>query len=481
MQLAMEFGPRRLLPVVVMSLRGMPGHGNLVPLVLAVEIFMAPRVDPVQSDSVTPTRTRVVVVGGGIIGASTAFFLARKGVPVVLCEKGYIAGEQSSRNWGWCRKMGRDPREIPLSLEALRLWRELNTLTGAETGFRQSGILYLCKTADDVAKREAWLEQARPFQLDTRLISRDEVARVLPGLAGDWQGALYTPSDGRGEPQKATPAIAEAARHHGATILQQCAVRGIETQGGRVAAVVTERGRITCDSVVLAGGVWSRLFCGNLDLRLPQLKVMSSVMRTEALDGGPEASCSGFGFGLRKRLDGGYNVASWSGNVVDIVPDTLRFFGDFLPALRLQWRQMRLRIGGKFLEEWRVPRHWSLDAPSPFERVRTLDPEPYEPILRQARDSVTAAFPAFRDMKVAESWGGVIDVTPDAVPVISGVDTLPGFFIATGFTGHGFGIGPGAGRLMADLVTGDTPVVDPTAFRYSRFTDGSRPQPSPLA
>ena len=179
--------------------------------------------------------------------------------------------------------------------------------------------------------------------------------------------------------------------------------------------MVTEKGRIACDNVVLAGGVWSRLFCGNLDLRLPQLKVMSSVMRTEKFDGGLETSCSGFGFGVRKRLDGGYNVASWSGNVVDIVPDTFRFFFDFLPSLRLQWRNMRLRIGGKFLEEWQVPRHWSLDAPSPFERVRTLDPVPYRADPRagtQAR--LIAAFPAFRDMKVAESWGGVIDVTPDA-------------------------------------------------------------------
>jgi glycine/D-amino acid oxidase-like deaminating enzyme len=441
---------------------------------------MAPRVDPVHSDSEVPTHTSVVVVGGGIIGASTAFFLARKGIPVVLCEKGHIAGEQSSRNWGWCRKMGRDPREIPLSIEALRLWQELNALTGAETGFRQCGIVYLCKTKEEMAKREAWLEHARPFQLDSRLMSRDEAVAMLPGLTGDWQGALYTPSDGRGEPQMAAPAIAEAARGHGATILTQCAVRGIETQAGRVAAVVTEKGRIACDNVVLAGGVWSRLFCGNLDLRLPQLKVMSSVMRTEKLDG-PEASCSGFGFGLRKRLDGGYNVASWSGNVVDIVPDTFRFAADFMPSLRLQWRNMRLRIGGRFLEEWQVPRHWSLDAPSPFERVRTLDPEPYAPILDQARKHVTAAFPAFSEMQVAESWGGVIDVTPDALPVISGVDTLPGFFIATGFTGHGFGIAPGAGRLMAEIVTGETPVVDATPFRYSRFTDGSRPQPSPLA
>jgi glycine/D-amino acid oxidase-like deaminating enzyme len=435
---------------------------------------MAPRVDPVVSDPDLPARTSVVVVGGGIIGTSTAFFLARKGIPVVLCEKGHIAGEQSSRNWGWCRKMGRDPREIPLAIEALRLWGEMNTLTEAETGFRQCGIVYLCKTPADLAKREAWLEHARQYQLDSRMLSRDEAAQVLPGLTGDWQGGLYTPSDGRGEPQKAAPAIAEAARRHGAGIFTQCAVRGIETQGGRVVGVVTEKGRIACDNVVLAGGVWSRLFCGNHDLRLPQLKVMSSVMRTEKFDGGLETSCSGFGFGVRKRLDGGYNVASWSGNVVDIVPDTFRFFFDYLPSLRLQWSSMRLRIGGKFLEEWRVPRRWSLDAPSPFERVRTLDPVPYEPILEQARSSLIAAFPAFRDMKVAESWGGVIDVTPDGVPVISAVDTLPGF------TGHGFGIGPGAGRLMAELVTGETPVVDPTPFRYSRFTDGSRPQPSPL-
>jgi glycine/D-amino acid oxidase-like deaminating enzyme len=438
---------------------------------------MAPRVDPVPSDAELPARTGVVVVGGGIIGASTAFFLARKGVPVVLCEKGHIAGEQSSRNWGWCRKMGRDPREIPLAIESLRIWQELNTLTGAETGYRESGIAYLCKTEDEMAKHAAWLEHARPYQLDSRLISRDEAMRVLPGLSGDWIGALYTPSDGRGEPQKAAPAIAEAARRHGAAIFTHCAVRGIETQAGRVAAVVTEKGRIACDSVVLAGGVWSRLFCGNLDLRLPQLKVMSSVMRTEPFDAGVETSCSGFGFGLRKRLDGGYNVASWSGNVVDIVPDSFRFFADFMPSLRMEWRKMRLRVGRKFIEEWQVPRHWSLDAASPFERVRTLDPEPYGPILDQARTNVTAAFPAFRDMKVAESWGGVIDVTPDGVPVISGVDTLPGFYIATGFTGHGFGIGPGAGRLMAEIVAGDAPVVDPTPFRYSRFMDGSRPRP----
>jgi glycine/D-amino acid oxidase-like deaminating enzyme len=292
---------------------------------------------------------------------------------------------------------------------------------------------------------------------------------------------LFTASDGRAEPAKAAPAIAHAARRLGAVVATNCAVRGVETQGGRISGVVTEHGRIACQCVVLAGGVWSRLFCRAMDLRLPQLKMLSSVMRTEPLPGGPEISVSGFGFGLRKRLDGGYTVASWSGNVVPIVPDTFRFLPDFLPALALHRGALRPRLGGRFVTELRQPSRWRLDRPSPFEHTRIMDPKPHPAILRQARAHLSNAFPVFQTMRVAESWGGMIDVTPDAVPVISAVDAVPGFFIATGFSGHGFGIGPGAGRLMADLVTGETPVVDPSAFRYSRFIDGTRPRPSPLA
>ena len=443
---------------------------------------MAPPVDLVPSDPTVPTTTSVVVIGGGIIGVCTALFLARKGVPVVLCEKGEIAGEQSSRNWGWCRKMGRDQRELPLAIEALRLWPEMNTLVGAETGFRRSGIVYLCRTREELAKREAWLESAaKPMGLDSRLLTRGQMNRVLPGLAGTWLGALFTPSDGRAEPASAAPAIAWGARRLGATILTQCAVRGIETVGGRIAGVVTERGTIACQAVVLAGGVWSRLFCRPLDLRLPQLQVLSSVMRTEPLQGGPEASAGGFGFGLRKRLDGGYTVASWNGNVMDIVPDSFRFLPDFFSTMWTRRSDVSYRFGRKFFKDLVQKRRWKLDQPSPFEAMRVLDPPAYQPLLDQARANLTEAFPVFHTMRVAQTWGGMIDVTPDGIPVISGVDALPGFFIATGFTGHGFGIAPGAGRLMAELVMGKTPVVDPTPFRYSRFTDGTRPKPSPLA
>src|SRR4029077_6538650 len=178
---------------------------------------------------------------------------------------------------------------------------------------------------------EAWLEHARQYQLDTRVIGGAEVAERLPGLAKKWAGVLCTPGDGRGEPQLAAPAIASAARRAGASIHTNCAVRGVETAGGRVSAVVTERGRIACQSAVLAGGAWSRLFCGNLGVELPQLKVLGSVMRTEKLDGGPEISASGAFLCYRKRRDGGYTVATLGVRTIDIVPDSFRLLPQYMP------------------------------------------------------------------------------------------------------------------------------------------------------
>jgi glycine/D-amino acid oxidase-like deaminating enzyme len=430
---------------------------------------MAPRMDPVPSDEKLPQRADVVIVGGGIVGTTTALFLAQRGVSVALCEKGEIGAEQSGRNWGWCRVMGRDPRELPLGIESLRLWRDMNRLVEGETGFRQAGIAYLCDTPADIAKYTEWLEHAKLYQLDSRLLSAAETAQLLPGAARPFAGALYTASDGRAEPQKAAPAIAAAARRHGAAVLTSCAVRGIETQAGRVSAAITEKGPIACSTVVLAGGAWSRLFAGNLGLDLPALKVLGSVMRTAPIAGAPEITAGGSDFAFRKRLDGGYTVTRRGADIAPIVPDSFRLFFDFFPSLRANWRDLRLRLGRRFVKEWQMPKRWSLDAVSPFEQIRVLDPEPVDAILDEGRSNLARAFPAFANMQIVEKWAGLIDVTPDAVPVMSAVDSLPGLFLATGFSGHGFGLGPGAGRLMADLVTGATPVVDPAPFRFTRF------------
>ncbi|BBK34264.1 glycine/D-amino acid oxidase-like deaminating enzyme [Stella humosa] len=438
---------------------------------------MAATVDAVPSDEKLPERTQVVVIGAGIIGVSTALALAEKGIPVVLCEKGQVAAEQSSRNWGWCRTSQRDPREIALSVEAQRMWEGMDARIGESTGFTRSGILFPCETDAEVEAKERWLEHARPYQLDSRMLSAAEMAPLLPGNTHKFKAGLYTASDGRAEPQIAAPAMARAARRLGATVLTNCAVRGVETAGGRVSAVVTEKGRIACSGVVLAGGAWSRLFSGNMGIDLPQLMVTGSVLRTMPIAGGPECAVGTNEYGIRKRADGGYTMAKRNTNITDITPDSFRLFFDFLPAFKQNRKFLKLRLGQRFFDELRRPRRWSLDSVTPFEQVRIMDPAPSLPALAALKAIVARDFPVFRDMQVAATWGGLIDSTPDVVPVISTVDRVPGFVIATGFSGHGFGIGPAAGRLAADLVTGDRPIVDPREFRFSRYTDGSNPRP----
>jgi glycine/D-amino acid oxidase-like deaminating enzyme len=434
---------------------------------------MGPYVDSVTSDEVLPAATGVVVIGGGIIGACAAMTLASRGIAVVLCEKGYVACEQSSRNWGWCRQAGRDEREMPLIVESLRLWRGMDRRVESDSGFRVCGVMYVGDSEDDEKRFATWLEMARPYDIGARLVRGDELRTLMPGASRSYRCGLHVPTDGCAEPQKAAPAIARAAQRQGAVILAHCAVRGIERAAGRVAGVVTERGRIACDTVILAGGAWTSLFCASLGIRLPQLKVLSSVMRTAPVADGPHTCTYMPDLGYRRRQDGGYTIARGSGYIVPVVPDSLRYFKEFLPTIRKEAASLRPRLDAQTWRESRSPRRWSLDEVSPFEKTRVLDPAPNERLNREALDAMVKLYPAFRHVPIVQQWGGYIDVTPDVVPYISRIASLPGLTVATGFSGHGFGIGPGAGQLAAQLACGDTPSVDPSPFRASRFGDGS--------
>ncbi|MEQ8655140.1 MAG: FAD-binding oxidoreductase [Kiloniellales bacterium] len=432
---------------------------------------------PVQGDETLPESVDVVVIGGGIIGASTAFELSQAGLKVALCEKGGIGHEQSSRNWGWVRISRRDPREVPLMADSLNLWRDLDRRLGRNTGYRRTGAIFL---AHDEAAEEAhakWRRHLEPHQIESALVRGKDLTDLFDGRDLGAKAALVTPTDGYAEPQAVAPAYAEAARDAGASILTNCAVRGFETEAGAISAVVTERGSIACTQAVLAGGAWSNLFCGNAGIDLPQLRVVNNVLRTEPVAGGPEQPVKHKNFALRKRQDGGYTLAAGTASRVDLVPDCLRYARRFWPAYKAERANLSFRFGRPFFAELGRRRRWRLDEVTPFEKERVLDPAPSPAAQLAALRSVAALFPAFAGAKVAQHWSGCIDVTPDAIPVISAVEEVPGFFIATGFSGHGFGIGPGAGRLMAEIVRGVPTTVDHAAFRYSRFTDGSRPEP----
>ncbi len=168
--------------------------------------------DLIDSDATLPEAADVVVVGAGIIGVSTAWHLAKAGHSVALIEKGVVAGEQSSRNWGWCRTMNRDEREIPLMMHSQHLWDTLPNEIGADMGFRRNGLVYVTKDPKQLADWKAWLDMAQPYQMGARMIDATEAKSLTPGNEQDWIGGVVSPRDGRGEPAMAAPALAKAAR-----------------------------------------------------------------------------------------------------------------------------------------------------------------------------------------------------------------------------------------------------------------------------
>jgi glycine/D-amino acid oxidase-like deaminating enzyme len=435
---------------------------------------------PFEAPKRMPTKADVVIIGGGIVGVSTAWILAKQGIDVVLCEKGHIAGEQSGRNWGWVRVQGRDTREIPMMLESMRIWDSFESELGEDVGFTRGGCLFSANTEKDLRCFEDWVNIAREYELDTCLMSSTELKQLIPGSAIDWAGAMYTASDGRAEPHKAAPAIARAAKRHGAKILTACAVRGLEISAGAVSAVVTEHGTVETSTVLCAAGAWTSMFCRSLGINVPQLRVRGTVARTAPAEEVLNGNLFDDRLGIRRRADGGYTVAHGSVLEHPVTPSSFRHFFKFLPALMQEFKIVNLTFGQEFIDEWSMPTTWALDAPSPFEENRVLDPEPTPKVLQGIRKNLDTIFPQLAKTPIVETWAGMIESSPDVVPVIDAIDSLPGFHIATGFSGHGFGLGPGAGKAIAGLLTGEDSGIDISALRLSRFFDGSpiKPQSS---
>jgi len=416
-----------------------------------------------------PRRADVVVIGGGIVGVCAALALRERGLSVTLCEKGRVAGEQSSRNWGWVRTQGRDPRELPLMLAALRDWERLAQQVDCDIGFRRAGATYLCETEAQLAQRAAWMPHARAFGLPTRMLSAAETDALLGRDDRRFKGAQHTATDAMAEPSLAVPALARLAAAQGAQIVETCAVRTLDRVAGRVRGVVTEHGAIACDAVILAGGVWSRPFLENAGLSLPQLAITASVLRTgpaPLITPGPLGADAA---SLRRRADGGYTIARSGAARFDLIPAAFAHFPTFARLVRDRWGILKLRAGPAFFGPL-GRRRWAGDQVSPFEQVRMLDPAPDAALLADVLRAAQALHPALRGVGAAASWGGMIDVTPDEGPVIDALPDAPGLTLATGFSGHGFGLGPAAGRLAADLATGAAPVVDPHPFRRARFS-----------
>lgn len=423
-----------------------------------------------------PSSADVVVIGGGIMGVASAFFLARAGRSVAVIEKGRIAGEQSGRNWGWIRQQARDVDELPLMIESNRIWRTAERELGADIEWTQGGNLSLATDPVRIAFFKEWLAVARDVGLDTRLLTPTDVSEILPEVQGRWRGAMFTPSDGHAEPTKATWAFARAAERAGATIVEGCAVDRITVERGRVTGVETERGVIRARHVICAAGVWSARLLRGVGIDLPVRIVRATVAGTTPIDPLTEIAVGYHPVvSFRQRRDGTLYIAS-SGGDHDVTLQSFRHLRMFLPNYLKNRRMLRIHVGrplgrdvtNAVLHRRRHRRPWRTE--------RVLAPSASEEKVREGVIEFRKMFPDL-EFEVAHTWAGYIDSTPDAVPVIDLLDRPAGLVIATGFSGHGFGMGPIVGRVTTELVVDGNPSFDLSAFRLSRFADGSYKEP----
>jgi glycine/D-amino acid oxidase-like deaminating enzyme len=420
-----------------------------------------------------PDRADVVVIGGGIVGVFAAYYLARRGLSVAVVEKGSIGAEQSSRNWGWCRQQNRDARELPMATRSLDLWERFAADTGEDTGFRRCGLFYLSDDEAELSRWARWRDFAKTAGVTTHMLSGREATQRGQATGRAWKGGVFSPTDGTADPGKAAPAVAAALMKLGGSVHQNCAARGLEREGGRVSGVITEAGTIKTRTAVLAGGAWTSSFCRQLGIRFPLATVRQSIVRVSPVAQRLPDTLHTTRVSVTRRSDGSYTLAISGRGRVDPTPQLLRFAPQFVPMFAKRWRNVfpggleGIRGGHETLARWR------LDAPTPMERVRVLDPKPDLKAVRQTYDRAVELLPALREASIESAWAGFVDSTPDGVPGIGEVPEIPGFILAGGFSGHGFGIGPGAGHLVADLVTGAAPIFDPAPYRPGRFSESS--------
>jgi glycine/D-amino acid oxidase-like deaminating enzyme len=434
---------------------------------------MSPPLRHIQTSPTLPAAADVVVIGGGIIGVFAAYYLAQRGISVALVEKGRIGAEQSSRNWGWCRQQNRDARELPIASKSLDLWERFAAESGEDTGFHRCGLLYLSNDEAELSRWSSWGNFAKIAGVATYMLDSRQAAQRGHATGRAWKGGVFSPSDGTADPAKAAPAVAAALMKLGGSVHQHCAARGIELEGGRVSGVVTEAGVIKTRTAVLAGGAWASSFCRQLGIRFPQASIRQSILSVSPVEHRLPNALFTAGVSVTRRNDGRYALAISGRARVDVTPQLMRFAPKFVPMFAKRWRSLLpgglegVRGGHETLKRWR------LDAPTPMERVRILDPKPDLPTVRETHRRAVELLPELGQAKITHAWAGFVDSTPDGVPGIGEVPDMPGLILAAGFSGHGFGIGPGAGHLIADIATGAEPIVDPIPYRPSRFGESA--------
>lgn len=410
----------------------------------------------------------VIVVGGGIVGCSAAYYAAREGMRVLLAEQDMPGSAQSGRNLGFVRQQNRDFRELPLMIGALPIWEGIEAELGRRVGWQQGGNLSLAFSEADLVSRRAWQKRAsEEFGLDTRMLSAAETHALLPQLATNRGivGAIYTPSDGKAEPARATRAFFDAALAAGSAFVFGEPVKRIDISAGKVTGVQIGDQLHHAGIVITAAGAGSAALLRKAGLNLPQEFIRATVARTVARPEQPMPICvSGQQTGIRQDVNGAYLI-SVAGGEYDVRLDSWRHIRWYKETRKADPDAARLDYLAplkRLLPQRRIPPLADFAPSRDYAR-----PEAFR--VEQARKELDDLFPALAGLPIETSWAGIIDVLPDVIPALGAVEGISGLLVGTGFSGHGFGPGPMAGKVLSCLASGRESPVDISHLSPMRF------------
>jgi len=372
----------------------------------------------------------VVIIGAGISGAASAYELAKAGLKVILIDRFGPAAMASGWTLAGVRQSGRHPAELPLAKAAVATWATLAEELDGETGYRRGGNLRLARTPDEVPVIENLVREQRAAGLDLTLLPTNADIRALaPAIAESVLVASHCPSDGSADPATTVESFVQAAERLGVTTRFGERVLRVTVENGRVTGVETDKGHIPAGRVVIAAGIFGNELLKPLGYEVPLQVPMVTVLRSAPVEpvlgqviGVANADCAG-----RQETNGRFRVTS---------------------GLQTWHGGMQERDG----DQGRRP-HVMPTGASMAEVVRLFG----------------EVVPAFAQAQIESHWAGLLDMTPDALPVIEGALEPEGLVVAMGFSGHGFCLGPVTGRIIADLVQDRRPDLPIEPFGIRRF------------
>jgi sarcosine oxidase subunit beta len=370
-----------------------------------------------------PEKADVVIIGGGVMGCSIAYNLAREGLKPVVIERADVGGEASGANGGGVRQSARNLKEMPLAIESIQIYGQLHEELGMDLEYVREGNLRLCTSEEELDTMRKSVENQKAANLELEMLDRKQVLDINPHIGEKVLGASFCPTDGHVNPFLVTYAFYQKAKSLGARIFTHEEVKGIRLQKSKVTAVVTDKQILETDLVVNAAGVAGRNVANMVGLDLPMRPVFSEAMITE-----PYPALFKQMIGHAKGLFYGRQTEHGS-----------FFWGGFVGTEQFIHRE------GKPLFHFIGP---------------------------AISDMVIDFFPILKDVNVIRTWSGLIAQMSDGIPVLGFTEEVPGFVFATGFSGHGFGLAPIIGRLMGELIMDCQTSLPISDFCFGRFSKG---------